>query len=63
MALPVFDARTEEGSGIQARFRVPVSDFRSPVSEVRNSGESETRLSESDGGQVYPLCLRALVAT
>ena len=35
---------------IPARFRVPVSEFR-------NSGESETRLSESDGGQVYSLCL------
>ena len=46
-------------NSIPARFRVPVSDFRSPASEVRNadkcghrnSGESETRLSESDGGQ------------
>ncbi len=31
-------------NSIPARFRVPVSEFR-------NSGESETRLSESDGGQ------------
>ena len=36
--------------------RFAPAHFRVPVSGFRNSGESETRLSESDGGQAQLEC-------
>jgi len=54
-----------QGTKIKGVKLIPAC-FRVPVSEFRNSGESETRLSPAerdDGGQVYSLCLGAFVAT